>query len=713
MAEPWAFAGESASLDVPGGTVTLIEGSSFCLSGRSGDVWPGSAHGLFVADVRVLSRLELALNGTPPEPLTVVHDNPFTATFVARSRPVAGRADSPLLVFRRRHVGLGLREDVTVRNCGRDELALTVTLVVDADFASLFEVKEGRADPAPQRERGCAPGRLTFGTDAHGIPRKVTFGFGGEPVTEPGTARWQVTIPAGGEWSTCFDVTAAIAGTEIAPRYRCGEPVSAAVPVTRLETWRSVVPTLDTDHETLHDVVHRSLEDLGGLRMFDPDHPDRTVVAAGAPWFMALFGRDSLLTSYMSLIVDPRLAQGVLETLADFQGTVVNPDTEEQPGRILHELRFGRSSTLSLGGGQVYYGSVDATPLFVMLLGELRRWGLAEDVVDRLLPHADRAIEWIEKYGDRDGDGYVEYLRLTPRGLAHQGWKDSWDGVTYADGRVAEPPVALAEVQGYVYAAYLARAHFADEAGDRALAAEMRARAIDLRHRFNRDFWLRERGWFALGLDANKRPIDALASNMGHCLWTGIVEPRHAAAVAERLLSPEMFGGWGVRTLATSMGAYNPISYHNGSVWPHDNAIIAAGLTRYGFLDQAHRVITGMLDAASCFGGRLPELFSGLGRDELAVPVHYPTSCSPQAWASAAPLLFLRSMLRLDPWVPHGKVWVSPALPVGIGTLTVGRIPVGDQRIRVTVGSGGFDVDGADGAFDMVREPRNPLTAPV
>src|SRR5688500_5533030 len=323
-------------------------------------------------------------------------------------------------------------------------------------------------------------------------------------------------------------------------------------------------------------------------------------------------------------------------------------------------MRFGETAALSLGGGRIYYGTADATPLFVMMLGELRRWGLAHEVVDQLLPAADRALEWIRSYGDRDGDGYVEYQRATDRGLHNQGWKDSLDGVRFASGELPRPPIALVEVQAYVYGAYLARAHFADEDGDVATAERYRGLAADLKRRFNEDFWLDDRGWFAMGLDHEKRPIDALASNMGHCLWAGIVDEDRAALVAERLLGDEMFSGWGVRTLATSMKGYNPISYHCGSVWPHDNAMLAAGLMRYGFVEEAQRVVMGMLDAAGLQGGRLPELFSGLSRAEFPTIVSYPTSCSPQAWASASPLSFIRTLLRFDPWIPHHKLWLSP-----------------------------------------------------
>ncbi|HEX2065142.1 MAG TPA: trehalase family glycosidase, partial [Acidimicrobiales bacterium] len=372
---------------------------------------------------------------------------------------------------------------------------------------------------------------------------------------------------------------------------------------------------------------------------------------------------------------------------------------------------FGEAASLSLGGGRVYYGTADATPLFVMLLGELRRWGLASEVVDQLLPHADRALEWIERFGDADGDGYVEYQRETDRGLYHQGWKDSWDGIRFADGEVAKPPIALCEVQGYVYGAYLARAYFATEVEDRATADRYRAKAAALKEAFNRDFWLEDKGWYAMGLDHEKRPIDALASNMGHCLWTGIVDTDKAPRVAAHLLSPAMFSGWGIRTLGTTMAGYNPISYHCGSVWPHDNAIIAAGLMRYGFVEEAQQVVMAMLDAGVSQECRLPELFSGLDRDEFPAVVSYPTSCSPQAWAAASPLMFLRVLLRLDPWVPHGRVWLAPALPKEIGYLRVDRIPLAGRRVSVEATADDVEVRGLDPEIELVHTPRDPLTA--
>jgi glycogen debranching enzyme len=361
------------------------------------------------------------------------------------------------------------------------------------------------------------------------------------------------------------------------------------------------------------------------------------------------------------------------------------------------------------GPGAISYGSVDATPLFVMLLGELRRWGLAPEVVDRLLPHADQALEWITTFGDRDGDGYVEYQRSTDRGERHQTWKDSTDSIRFPDGRPARGPLALAEVQGYAYAAFRARSHFAAEAGDAADAARWRAVAAELQGGFNRDFWVDDAGWVALALDGEKRQVGSLASNIGHCLWTGILYEDKAAIVAKQLVSDDLFSGWGLRTLAASMGGYDPIAPHTGAVWPHDNAACVAGLVRYGFVDEAQRLLMAQLEAANADGGRLGVL-CGFDRNDLRAPVRYPDPCTTRAWSAAAPLSFLRSLLRLDPWIPQGKLWLDPVLPAAIRRLRVERIPLLGGRVTVTVEGDSVEVEDLPPGIELISAPRRPLT---
>lgn len=702
---PYAGTTPVASLAHTEGAVTLVEGQTFCLSGRTGDVFPEFPQGLFVLDTRVISRWHLLMNGHRIEPLTVDLTSPFAATFVGRGQPAAGRADAEVVVFRHRSIGWGMRERIEVTNHGIARMPVTIELSCDVDFADLFSVKESRVRRHGEHVCEIDANGMRFTHRDGEIRKAVELTTGSSAIIEPGLITWTAMLAPRQTWEVCIEITTTMGDETIEPRFRCGTPDVEAMPHRQLASWRARLPDIDTDHPGLAGAVRQAGEDLGALRIFDPEHPSVPIVAAGAPWFMTVFGRDSLLTAWMTLIADPSLAEGVLETLARFQGTDVNPETEEEPGRILHEMRFDAAGGMSLGGGDVYYGSIDATPLFVMVLGELRRWDLADDVVDRLLPHADRALAWIEEFGDRDGDGYVEYQCGSHHGLANQGWKDSWDAIRRADGPLAEAPIALCEVQGYVYAAYVARAHFAREAGDEATAARYQAKAAELQRRFNEDFWIDELGWYALGLDADKRPVDALASNMGHCLWTGIVDPDRAGLVAKRLLSDELFSGWGIRTLATSMAAYNPVSYHNGSVWPHDNAICAAGLARYGLTEAAQRVIGAQVEVASAYGYRLPELFAGFERGNPSTPAAYPTSCSPQAWAAAAPLLWLRTLLRLDPWAPGGTVWLDPTLPEWIGRLHVDGIAVAGQRLSVEVDGAKVHVEG-EGHLEVIHAPR-------
>ena len=688
----WSFEGEVVRTGRYGPPITLVDAADFCLSATNGDIRRGTPHGLFLLDSRFLCQFELLVEGKVVEGLGASVDEPGAATYF-------GRVDTALVVLRRRQLHRGLIEEIIVRNHGMAHRQITVAIAVDADFADLFEVKEGRVQQRGWYGQDVVDGCIHLGHQLGHRSREARIAFTDKPAATSEGATWRVSLAPGESWSTTVKVTAKVNGS----------PLSTEATPTR-KRWHGLIPQIRSDDNSLERAVFQAARDLGSLRIFDPEFPERAVGAAGAPWFMSPFGRDSLLTAWMALIVDPTLALGVLETLARFQGTKTDADTEEEPGRILHEMRFDDATSSLLGSGHIYYGTVDATPLFVMLLGELRSWGIAEDAVDGLLGHADRALDWLLGRAGRNPNGYITYERSSPRGLANQGWKDSWDGIRYAHGGVADAPIALCEVQGYTYAAYLARAHFARDGGDTRTARLWYDRASSLREAFNRDFWLPDRGYFAIGLDAAGRPIDSLASNQGHCLWTGIVDDDKAASVAEVLLSPAMFSGWGVRTLASTEPAYNPVSYHCGSVWPHDNAIIAAGLVRYGHTDAAHRVMRGILDVADNNRGRLPELFSGLDRNELGVPAAYPTSCEPQAWAAAVPLMFLRLLLRFDPSVTDGLLHVDPILPTWITELQVEGVPLGGSRVAVDVDGDRVEVQGLPGSLTLERRAREPMT---
>jgi glycogen debranching enzyme len=711
--QQWTREQEPVTLEQPGGLVTIVEGSSFMLSERSGDIRPGGPSGLFVLDVRAVSSWQLRVDGRPLEALSVSVTEPYAVTFVSRIARLGGHVDSTLLAIRRRWVGSGMREDLELRNYSSEPATISVQLEVASDLADVFDVKAGQ--PAPGIGHTQHGDALHTSAEHEGVRRRVNVSERGEQRTGVVGAHgmsWDVTLPAQGSWHTCLEVSVTVGAHDVPLQYRCGDSPAHSRPSVRLAGWRRNAPRLTAADVRLARAVGKAVDDIGSLIIEDPRHPESPVVAAGAPWFMALFGRDSLLSSYMSLIVDPALAVGVAQTLARLQGVREDAATEEEPGRILHEVRFGSTGGTDMDGGHIYYGTADATPLFVMLVGELGRWGVQRHVVDALLPHVDRALEWIDRFGDRDGDGYVEYERLNPHGLANQGWKDSWDGISALDGTLAAPPIALAEVQGYVYAAYLARAGLATERGDVRTARRYEERATALRTGFNRDFWLADRGWYAVALDGAKKPVDALASNMGHCLWSGIVDEAHARSVAAHLTSTEMLSGWGLRTLATNMGRYNPLSYHNGSVWPHDSAIAAAGLMRYGFVEAASTIIEALLDAATVNGDRLPELYAGLDRADLPVPVAYPTSCSPQAWSSAAPLLMLRTLLRLEPDLDAGRFVASPV----VGQQCIGDVEIVFAGARVLIGRGSdgeLKVSGLPGGVAVATEPPRTDAAPA
>ena len=713
MVEAWTFAGSPSVSGLAGGTATLVDGTSFCISSPAGDIDAGSSQGLFYRDTRYLSGWHLRVNGSVPQVLSTITHDPFSATFLARVAPSDGQADSGLLILRHRFVGDGMREDLVIRNQTQQPAACVMTMAVDADFAHIFDVKEGRVSPPAGLRVESSDSSLTFSRTWPDRSRDLEVRSTGRADAARRLMTFEATVPPKGEWRACMDLRLRMDGIAVVPQYRCGEPVEESVPAARFRAWTQRAPQVVRGSQELRRALAQGREDLGALRIFAPGNPDRAVIAAGAPWFMTLFGRDSLITSWMALPVDPSLAVGTLIALARYQGERVDAATAEEPGRILHEMRWGMRAGEGRQAGDLYYGTADATPLFVMLLGELRRWGLEDELLTALLPHADRALEWVATYGDRDGDGFVEYERSTAQGLVNQGWKDSWDGVNFADGHLAEAPIALCEVQAYVYAAYRARAQLAMEMGDTVTARRYDGKAERLKTAFNRAFWVADGGYFAIGLDGDKRPIDALTSNIGHCLWTGVVDRDKAARIAAHLVSSALFTGWGVRTLATSMGAYNPVSYHNGSVWPHDTAIAAAGLMRYGYTVEAQTIALGLLHAAEAFDGRLPELFCGFDRTDFAVPVSYPTSCSPQAWAAATPFSLLRTLLRFDPSMPSRKLWLDPAIPLPLGDLRVENIALDGSRLTIDVTGGETSVAGLPPHVQLVRQTRHPLRNPI
>jgi glycogen debranching enzyme len=674
--------------------IQVLEGSTFLLSDQRGDVLAGSVGGLYHEDTRYLSGFRLTIEDLTPVLLSSGSVDHASAAFFLTNPELAGVPAGGLSIQRYRVVGRGLVEVLLVQSHLDAPVRLTLRLATAADFADLFEVKgksvSKRGDLSVAHDPDSSA--LLFEYRHRGFEAATRI-----HSTEPGRIEgddvvFDLSLEPGSTWKTRLQVAVRHGQEVLEPIAEEERAASRALqrwrePSPVLQKWRDEVPRLEADWDLVKLVYEQSVADLAALRLHaDVEGNEFSLPAAGLPWFMAIFGRDTLITSYQALPVGPELARGALYALAGLQGTTVDDFSEEEPGKILHEVRFGELTVIGLSPHRPYYGTADATPLFLILLSEYWRWTGDRQTVLDLEHHARWALTWIDVYGDADGDGFLEYRPRSPAGLRNQGWKDSWRAVMFADGRVAEPPIALCEIQGYVYDAKVRMAEVAAEVWeDPETAGRLRAEAARLRDRFNEAFWLDGRGgYYAMALDGAGRPVDSLTSNIGHLLWSGIVPPDRAATVVRQLLSPAMFSGWGVRTMSTEDVGYNPISYHNGTVWPHDNSLIAAGMARYGYREEANRIAVAMFEAAGFTGFRLPEVFAGYPRTESRFPVRYPTASSPQAWATAAPFLWLRVMLGLEP--RDGRLTQEPVVPRGVGRLALSGLHALGRRVDVEAG---------------------------
>jgi len=659
-------------------TVSVLEGNTFVVSGRNGDVdgSPAEPHGLFHRDTRYLSRLVLTIDGNRLQSLSTDDLEYYDAQFFLVPGTGSVYTDATLSVQRRRVVSdAGFYEELAVMNHGAEAVRLEVRVEVDADFADLFEVKDAKIAKQGAGYRNVEANRLVLGYRRDSYVRETWVRPHRAPyeLDEAGVT-FRPEIPVHGSWKAGIEVVTAVDGTAAghdAAKYRPGDGARPAGEYPSLEDVLGFAPRLETDWHPLRLTYLRSMVDLAALRFYPFENSSQSVPAAGLPWFLTLFGRDSLITSFQALPFAPRLAATTLRVLAQLQGTKVDDFRDEEPGKIPHELRFGELTVFEERPHSPYYGSADATPLFLVLLDEYERWTGDRALAIELEPAARAALGWIDDFGDRDGDGYVEYERRnTETGLENQCWKDSWNSIMWNDGTLASLPRATCEIQGYVYDARRRCARLAREVwGDDELALRLERKAQDLKHHFNRDFWLDDPGYYALALDGEKRKVDTLTSNIGHLLWSGIADEVKAAGCVEQLLGSQLFSGWGVRTMAEGAGGYNPIGYHLGTVWPHDTAFVALGLRRYGYDEAASRLAKGILEAAEYFIGRLPETFAGYERSQTRFPVEYPTACSPQAWSTGTPLLMLRVMLGLEPH--RDGVSVDPALPAGMEQLAL------------------------------------------
>jgi len=658
---------------VSDGLVKILDGNTFVVSGENGDIEASRTDptGLFSFDTRFLSKWVLTIDGERLNPLSVDDMQYFEARFFLVPGTGTVYIDAKQSVIRRRAVERGFHEELVILNHAEEARDVEVRLEAGCDFADLFEVKDALAKSGTYSTQ-VEDGTLTLAYERESFGRSTTISASQPARVDENGLTFDVHLEPHGRWTTDLDVAIGLGN---------GNRIEMDVPRPRgqlrrnLQKWVDQAPRLVCDWEPLEATYKRSLVDLAALRFSPLIAGGHSLPAAGLPWFMTMFGRDSILTSLQALPFQPELAATTLRALGDWQGVGVDDFRDEDPGRILHEMRYGEMTAFEERPHSPYYGSVDATPLYVVLLDEYERWTGDRALVRELEVEARAALAWIDEYADLQGTGYIWYKRRNEEtGLENQCWKDSWDSISSRDGAIPGFPRATCELQGYAYDAKMRGARLARLIWkDVALAEKLEADAADLKRRFNRDYWVPDDEYFALALDPDGNQVDALASNNGHLLWSGIVDRSKAKAVVRHLLGPRLYSGWGIRTLAEGEGRYNPIGYHVGTVWPFDNSFIAWGLRRYGFKDEAAVVAAGILEAAEFFDGRLPEAFGGFERSVTMYPVQYPTACSPQAWSTGAPLLLLRTMLGLEP--EGDNLVVDAALPSTIGHLELLDIP--------------------------------------
>jgi len=667
-------------------TLTLKDGDTFAVFDRYGDTGSvgGGEQGIYHRGTRMLAHHEFHLGHQRPLLLssTVQEHNAFVAVDLTNPDiPVGGDRIIPrgsIHAFRSLFLWHGaLYCRTRVLSYLDSELSLDLAFLFESDFADVFEVR------GVQRKHR---GRQWWNVEANaavlsyegldGILRQTRLEFSQPPaeITADHATFSPRLVP--GEPFELYH-TASFED----PRTPSSETFSHSRErlVTRLARRAC---QLTTSNQQFNHWLDRSTADL---RMLETQTPDGPYPYAGVPWFSTVFGRDGIITALEYLWIDPATARGVLSTLAANQATTEKPEQDAEPGKILHEWREGEMANLGEVPYGCYYGSADSTPLFVMLAAAYWRRTADRAVIENLWPNVERALEWIDSHGDADGDGFVEYARKGPQGLANQGWKDSEDSVMHADGRLAEGPIALVEVQGYVYAAKQGAADIADALGMHVRARTLRAEAEALRIAFEQAFWLEDRGTYALALDGDKKPCRVESSNPGHALYCGIIRPDRARYVADSLMGPDLFSGWGIRTLAEGERRYNPMSYHDGSVWPHDNALIAAGLSRYGMAERAQKVLEGMFEAAMSVDlNRLPELFCGFPRQAGQGPTLYPVACIPQAWAAASAFLMLQAVLGLELIAdPPTILFRRPSLPDFLDRVEIGGLAVGSATVDI------------------------------
>ena len=727
-------------------TITLKDDYTFLVSDTTGEIKNDEqGHGLYFEDTRYLSCLKLTLNGQPPQALNYNADYNIAATFHLSSpyfnqlensdsavSPAQTAVAHAVGLVRRRLVKGGLREQLEFTNFHPTPLTVEFELAVGADFADIFEVRgfpRQVTDEPASVEVGEGGKRLEFRSKpvkADLPTRRMVFEVSRQPeryeqrqVISPINRQklpevvlhYRLDLPTGQPVTIGLTAQPDTTGQAVEGATLSRADFAEGVAQTRqvFKDWQATCSRVNTNDYRFNGIMEISSLDLRSLMQQDGDW---LVVTAGLPWYFSLFGRDSLIAAMQSLSLNPQIAVDTLRALAARQGTRLDDWRDEEPGKILHELRRGDMILNNEMPHGPYYGSVDSTLLFVWCFARTLKWTDDPALFAELWPAVERGLEWASRYGNMDGDGYIKFGRRSERGILHQGWKDSDESMGGSLGPRPSAPIALVEVQGYYYAALVEVAWVMRRYGDSDLqerAAQLEIQAAELKTRFNQDFWWPEAAFFAQALDGQGQQVRNITSNPGHCLWSGIVAEDKAAQVVERLMQPDMLSGWGIRTMNTLDPTYNPMSYHNGSIWPHDNSLIAAGFRRYGFDQEALTLITQLIDAAATFpAGRLPELFCGFPREQDGIQEHapaaYPVSCSPQAWAAGCGPLLLQTLLGLEAEAADQTLSLRPILPTGVDELNLMGLRLGQARLDLS-----FKRDPATGRVETASSSQTKI----
>ena len=671
--------------------LSINHGATFMVTDLGGEIQADTDQGVFADDTRFVSYYAIFANGLSWQRLNSAATSYYEARVYLMNDVVPTEdGDIPegaLSLVIDRTVSDGIHEDLDVANHGLVPVRFNLEIALRSDFADLFEVKREHLVRRGRIITRWHPWRAELETAYanRDFRRRLVYRLlnsGSPPSYANGRVTFELDLAPGATWHTCCHYLLDRGEAVRAPRRGCQHDGVASEDALQ-DRWLSGATKVTSTNEDVYRVYRRSVDDMGALRLYDHDFgPDLWIPAAGVPWYVALFGRDALIASLQNAIVQPALARGALKKLAELQATERDDRRDAEPGKIPHEVRSGELAHFHLIPHTPYYGTADATPLYLIALHEAWRW-LGDDTL--LREHREtalRCLEWIDQSGDLDGDGFQEYRTRSPQGYENMGWKDASDAVVYPDGRQVPAPKALCELQGYVFDAWLRMAEVFDALGEPERAVALRGKARGLRAAFEDRFWCEDLGFYAFALDPEKQPVRTIASNVGHCLWSGIASPERAARVVQRFFEPDLWSGWGIRTLSARNPAYNPFSYQRGSVWPHDNGIIALGFKRYGFTAEAARVARDISEAASSFVYyRLPELYAGVERRPGTFPVLYKQANVPQAWAAGSVFHLLQAILGLRGDAPRGRLYVDPELPRWLPEITLHGLAIGEARV--------------------------------